>query len=635
MPNKYSHAFVLSQYEARGLIDLHNHPTRPPPAASSIPTDRIRSQLRQNPSPITRAPPGSSSGPMKTTSIATSTPRSVVVSTPGASTTSAPRRAVFNDSPPSSPDPLYCHTGYKPALSDNRARRRLSLDQKAAPPLLATATPTSSRGYTHITSATPGSPRSSFDYKHNHTKVPARLTPALKELPRNTRTQRSSSLEIADAPPKASALPPSSSNLEEPPRNTRTKPHLFLDAGNARPTPTAPPFSSTSSKELPWNNHPSLSRDLKDAHPTTTGPEGLSSGSKELYCNAQLSYNSSMDLDDTFPTATSSANPRSRTAGGTPASTSQPTSRPRTLTNTRSFQSSHSSHYTTDSVLTQIFAPEPISPPPTPPRSSASFETAIFFQEPTSPPKVLPRRESPAIPPRSSSIPRPPSSSMHYPDFDGFSSINSPTMSSTNSTTFTRTSSFHQTPRTSYSRLASSLSSKSSEREPEFNPDEAPAPDPETVPFSRGFGSRLWENPDDVPSIVLPSISSDESAIEALSSHRSSFDEAAPPPITRTPRTQGLPPAAAKKPRRLSFTLLRPDCEAIAYDQTLTGPAPIHVDTAKDANIQERNSMAIEREYAKRSNKRTSWSLVGRMHAVKDPFEDKSRGRRFSRAGGV
>lgn len=643
MPNKYSHAFVLSQYEARGLVDLHNHPARPPSATSSILTDRPRSQHRQNFPPVTRAPPAPSSGSMKTTSISTSTPRSVVVSKPTAPTTSAPHRAVFDDSPPSSPDPLHFHLGYKHAAQHSRARRRLSSDQKAPPPIT-TAPPTSSRGYKHITSATPGPPRSSFDYKHHTTatKAPARSTPVLKELPRDVRTQPSSCLEIADARPTTSALPPSSSNLEELPRTTRSKPALSLDVAIARQTITAPPFSSTNPKELPRNNQPSLSLDSKDARPNTTGPQGSSTGpqgsspgSKELSRNAQPSYGLSMALNNSFSTTASSTNPRPRTAGATPGTTSRPTSRPRTLTTTRSFQSSGSSHHTTDSVSTQIFAPEPTSPSPTVPRSSASFETAIFFPEPASPPKVLSRREPPAIPPRSSSIPRPPSSSIHYPDFDGFSSVNSPTMSSTNSTTFSRKSSFHQTPRTSYSQLTNSFSSKSSERGPEFNPDQAPAPDPETVPFSREFDFNPWENPDDVLSIFRPSISSDENVIGAPFSRSSSFDEAAPPPITRTPRTQCLPPAAAKKPRRLSFTLARPDCETIAYHQALTGPAPIRVSTAKDATIQERNSGVIEREYMKRSSKRTSWSVIGRMHAVKDPFEDKTRGRRFSRAGGV
>ena len=563
MPNKYSHALVLSHYESRGLIDLHNHPTRPLPASSSVSADGIHPRRHRNLPPATRAPPTPSPASIKPTPPTTAAPRSSVVPKPTPPTTSAPPRAVFEDSPPSTPDPPPSNIRYKYAPPPSRSSRRSSLDQRPPPPTT-TALPASSRGYKHILSETPIRPCSSLEYPPAPTA--ATRSSALKEIPRNVKIRPRVSLNAADTCQTATALPHPFSGFKALPENTQSPSHL------------------------------------------------------------------SVDSNDALSTATSSI-PRPRAAVATPTTTSRPTSRPRSLTTTPSFQSSRSSHHTADSIITQIYAPDPISPPPTPPCSSTSFETAVLAPKSASP-KFLPRREPPAIPPRSSSIPRPPSSSIHHPDFDTFSSANSPTMSSANST-FTSTSSFHQTPRTSYSRITSSLPSKSPDREPEFNPDTAPAPDPETVPFSQGPTAMSWENLDELPTIFRHSISSEHYDLEAPNTRRSSFDEAAPPPITRLPRTRDVPPTATKKPRRLSLTLFRSDCEAISYDRTVAGPAPIPVATAKDSVVKERNSAVIEREYAKRTSKRTSWSLMSRISAVRDPFEDTKRGRGFSRAAGT
>lgn len=141
-----------------------------------------------------------------------------------------------------------------------------------------------------------------------------------------------------------------------------------------------------------------------------------------------------------------------------------------------------------------------------------------------------------------------------------------------------------------------------------------------------------WENLDELPTIFRHSISSEHYDLHAPDTRRSSFDEAAPPPITRT---RDVPPTATRKPRKLSLTLFRPDCEAVSYDRTVAGPAPIPVATAKDLLVKERNSAAIEREHATRTSKKTSWSLMSRVSAVRDPFEDTKRGRAFSRAAGT
>lgn len=144
-----------------------------------------------------------------------------------------------------------------------------------------------------------------------------------------------------------------------------------------------------------------------------------------------------------------------------------------------------------------------------------------------------------------------------------------------------------------------------------------------------------WEDLDELPTLFRHSISSEQYDLEAPITRSSSFDEAAPPPIARLPRTRDVPPTATKKPHRLSLTLFRPDCEAVPYDQTATGPAPIPVLTAKDPNIREKNNVVIERNYVKRTGRRTSWSLMSKISAVRDPFEDTRRGRGFSRAAGM
>ena len=565
MPNKYSHALVLSQYEACGMIDWHNHSQRPPPATIPVSADRTQPQCRPNPPPVTRAPPTPSPAAMEPMPTITSAPPSFVFSKITPPATSAPPRAVFEDSPPSTPEPLHIHRGYRHAPPISRGSRRWSLDQSAPPPT--TKNPSASASdYRHIPSATPIPPQSTVDYKDDTPAATAFLcsTSALKELPRDIRTQPPPSRDSVDARSHAAAPSNASSGLKQLPRHIQPPPSLSLDSNYARST------------------------------------------------------------------AASSSAPRPRTAGATPATTSQAPSHPRILTFAPSFQSSHSSHHTTDSVTTQIYAPEAMSPPPTLPRPSASFETAIFVPEPASPPKVGLRREPPAIPPRSSSIPRRRSSSIHHPDFDAFSSANSPTMSSPNST-FTSTSSFHQTPRTSYSRVTSSLLAKSPERRPGFNPDQVPAPDPETALFSGGFADNAWETPDESEAFFRPSMSSKRYSAEGPS-RGSSSDEAAPPPISRAPRARNLPfTATTKKARRLSFTLFRPDCEGIRYDQTAPGSAPIPITTVKALKNQESSGAVGESEYTKR----TSCSLVRRKTGVRDPFEDRRRGRGFTRAGGV
>ena len=615
MPNKYSHALVLSHYEARGLVDFQSYPKRPSPANSPTVVDRVHPQRPQNPTPVIRStppPPPSTSNPLP---IPTSSRQSSIVSKPTPPITATPR-AVFDDSPPSTPDPPRFSMSNRYVPSASRRSRRSSLDQGPARPTR-TAAPTTSRGYKHIETDTlaPNRPSLGHNYGPPSTMIPPRPS-ALKEIPRNTTTSSYVSQGPVSAGPITTPAPRTSLNhnvnspsticqpctlgLKEIPRNTITPPHESLGPADTGPTTAAAP-RSLGLKELPRNTHSS--------RPVV------------------------LDSNHARPTSFNSSTPRPQTAGATSASEPPTPSHLHTLTAAPSFQSSRSSHCTTDSIVTQVYAPDPMSPPPTPPRSSASFETAIFAP-PISSPKISLRHEPPSIPPRSSSIPRPSSSSVHHPDFDAFSSTNSPTLSSPNST-FTSASSFHPTPRTSYSRTtAPSLPSKSPDRELEFNPDQVPAPNPEVVPFSQEPGEP-WGALDELPAIFRVSMDSEHYTLDAPSTRNSSFDEAAPPPITRTPRTQGLNPTTTKKTRRVSLTLFRPDYEAIPYNLTTPGPAPIPVATAKDAKIQERSSAVIEKEYAKRTGKWTTWSLMSRVSAARDPFEDKRRGRGFSRAVGT
>ena len=596
MPNKYSHALVLSHYEARGLVDFYNHPNRQTPTTSPVSVDRTHFEHRQQTPRVTRytpAPPPVTNTPP----ITTSTRQPSIASKPTTPVIAAPR-TVFDDSPPSTPEPPRYSIARRYAPSTTRRSRRSSLDWEPRLPSRTTP-PATSRGYRHIESDPLAPPRLPPDHKSIPPITTTHPQPlGLKELSQNTIRPFKVSLEHVEVSP-----------------TTKTAPH------------------SLGLKELHQNTIKPFQVSLEhvEAGPTTK-PAPRSLGLKELLRGIQAPHRVSLDSNDARPSISNLFAPRPRTAGATETSTSPIPSRPQTLTPALSSQSSRSSHCTTDSIVTQIYAPESISQPPTPPRSSASFETAIFAP-PASPSKSLPHHEPPAIPPRSSSIPRPRSSSAHHPDFDAFSSTNSPTMSSPNST-FTNSSSFHQTPRTSYSRITPSLPSKSPEREFDFHPDKASAINPEVVPFSHEPGEP-WGALEELPAIFRVSMDSEQYTLDVPSTRSSSFDEAAPPPITRTPRTKGLNPTTTKKPRRMSLTLFRPDCEAILYDQTTSGPAPIPITTVKDARIQENSAVMIDKEYGKKTGKRTSWGLMGRVSAVRDPFEDKRRGRGFSRAVGT